>query len=352
MRVVRRAALLAAVAAFVPASPVGAEEAEIPVADLPSGILCTPDDSALEELSGLALLGSRMFAAPDAGEDERIVELGPDCSVRQRIPSPVDPYDVEDLAAGPDGRLWLGDLGDNSRVRETVALISLDPDTGEGDLHRVTYPDGPRDAETLLVSAAGEPVIVTKALFGASNVYRPARGLGIGDLPAPGPTALEKVGTLVLGPSDTPGGPIPGASSTLITGGAVSADGTVAAVRTYTDVYLFPVTEGDLAAALVAGPRFRIPVPDEPQGEAVAFTAEGDLITASERAAANGGTPAQNPPLRIHRGVTDLFTPPDDDAADGSSSAALPIAGAGVATVLVLGVVGFAARRRGRRRTR
>ena len=350
MQVVRRTALLAAVAAFVPVSPAVAEESEIPVADIPAEALCTPDDPALAELSGLVSVGARLFATPDAGEDERVVELGDDCSVRQRIPSPVDPYDVEDLAAGPDGRLWLGDVGDNTRVRETVALISLDPDTGKGDLHRLTYPDGPRDAETVLVSATGEPVIVTKALFGASNVYRPARGLTISDLPTPGPVPLEKVGTLVLGPSDTPGGPIPGASSTLITGGAVSADGTVAAVRTYTDVYLFHIPDGDLSAALVAGPRFRIPVPDEPQGEAVAFTPAGDLLTASERGAVGGGTPAENPPIRIRRGATGLFAPADDDAADERSSAALPWVGAGVAAgVLALGVAGFVVRRRARR---
>lgn len=345
MRLVRRAALLAAVAAFVPVSHAAAQDAGIPVADLPTEMLCTPDDPALAELSGLATIGDRLFATPDAGEDERLVELDEDCAVLQRIPSPVDPYDVEGLAAGPDGRLWLGDLGDNTRVRETIALISLDPDTGQGDLHRLTYPDGPRDAETVLVSATGEPVIVTKALFGSSNVYRPARGLTIDGLPVPGPAPLEKVGSLALGPSDTPGGPIPGASSSMITGGAVSADGTVAAVRTYTDVYLFHVPDGDLAAALVAGPRFRIPVPDEPQGEAVAFTADGDLLTASERGAA--GT--ENPPIRIRRGATALFAPADDDAADEMSSAALPVVGAGVAAgVIALGVLGLVVRRRAR----
>ncbi|MEU5840461.1 hypothetical protein [Rhodococcus sp. NPDC047139] len=347
MRVVRRAVLLAAVAAFVPVSPAAADETEIPVADVPAETLCTPGDPALAELSGLVSLGSRLFATPDAGEDERIVELAEDCSVLQRIASPVDPYDVEDLAAGPDGRLWLGDVGDNSRARETIALISLDPDTGQGELHRLTYPDGPRDAEAVLVSATGEPVIVTKALFGASNVYRPARGLTIGELPSPGPASLEKVGSLVLGPSETPGGPIPGASSTLITGGALSADGTVAAVRTYTDVYLFHVPDGDLAAALVAGPRFRIPVPDTPQGEAVAFTAAGDLLTASERGAAGGGAPGENPPILIHRGVTDLFGADDAGAADEMSSAAPALAVIGVTAGVV--AIGFLVRRRTRR---
>ncbi|UYP20616.1 hypothetical protein OED52_08910 [Rhodococcus sp. Z13] len=340
---VRRTALLAAATlAFVPVAPAAADDAEVPVADLPSGTLCTPADPALAELSGLAVLGDRLFVTPDAGEDERIVELDADCAVRQRIPLPVDPYDVEDLAAGPDGRLWAADLGDNRRSRDTVALISLDPDTGDGELYRLTYPDGARDAETVLIPADGVPVIVTKPLFGASDVYRPAGGRTLGDLASPGPNPLEKVGTLALGPTDTTGGPIPGAS-TLVTGGAVSADGTVAAVRTYTDVHLFPVPDGDLVAALAAGPSVRIPVPDEPQGEAVAFTVDGDLLTASERA---GG--AANPPIRVLRGATGLFAPSGEGATD-DSPAVLPVVGAVLGAVAVVGALGVVLRRRTRR---
>ncbi|MBH0122021.1 hypothetical protein I0Q12_21930, partial [Rhodococcus sp. CX] len=227
-----------------------------------------------------------MFAVPDAGADESVVELGDDCSVVRRIPAPVDPYDVEDLAAGPDRRLWLSDTGDNTARRETVALISLDPATGAGDLYRMTYPSGARDGETLLIGRDGVPLFVSKALFGASTVYRPADGKTLTDLASPGPNPLEEVGVLRLGPTDTPGGPLAGGSSTLITGGAVSADGTVAAVRTYTDVYLFHAPDGDLVAALAGGPQLRIPVAGEPQGEAVAFTPDGDLLTASE---SNGG---------------------------------------------------------------
>lgn len=347
MNLARRAALLAVLVAFTSAAPASAEEAAIPVAELVSETLCTPDDPALEELSGLAVAGTRLFATPDAGADERVVELDTQCAVVSRIDPPVDPYDVEDLSLGPDGRLWLGDVGDNSHVRETVALISVDPDTGDGALHRLTYPDGPRDAETVLISPAGEVVIVTKALFGPSNVYRPVRGRTVDELQSPGPTPLEKVGTLALGPSDTVGGPIPGASSSMITGGAVSADGSVVAIRTYTDVYLFPTRDGDVASALLESPRFRIPVPDEPQGEAVAFTPDGDLITASERGAVRADTAPGLPPIRVLRGATALLTPATSRSDDErTSNAVSPVIGAAAAGALVLGAGAWFLRRK------
>ncbi|MEE2031086.1 hypothetical protein [Rhodococcus chondri] len=337
-----RAALFAAVTPLVAlplaSAPASADRAEIPVAEVPSEELCTPPDPVLAELSGLTVLGETIYATPDAGADESVVALNSDCSVAQRFTPPVDPYDVEDLAAGPDGRLWLGDTGDNTQSRPTVALISLDPATGAGELYRLTYPDGPRDAETLLVSADGEPVIITKALFGPSGVYRPVRERGLTELDSPGPTPLEKVGALALGPTETPGGPLPGASSTLITGGAVSADGTVAAVRTYTDVYLFHAPDRDIAAALAEGPDLRIPVPDEPQGEAVAFTASGDLLTASETGTQTGTVAAVQPPIRILRSVVDLFA--DESVAatpEVSTSAVVPLAVAASAAVVAVG---------------
>lgn len=350
MSPLRRGACLAVLVALLHAPPATAEEVTLPVAGPVFDTMCIPDDPVLEELSGLAAVGGRLFATPDAGPDERIVELDERCSVVARIDPPVDPYDVEDLAAGPDGRLWLGDVGDNSHVRETVALISVDPDTGDGALHRLTYPDGARDAETVLISPSGDIVIVTKALFGPSNIYRPARGRTIDDLPSPGPTPLEKVGTLALGPSDTAGGPIPGASSSMITGGAVGADGTVVAIRTYTDVYLFDAPDADIAAALLTEPRYRIPVPDEPQGEAVAFSADGDLLTASERGAARSAVGTALPPIRILPGAEDLLAPTAaDDNGDEASNSVLQVVGVAAGAALVLGVAAWVVgRRRGR----
>ncbi len=312
MRSARAAAGLALVGALVPllltaapsssqsAGSSGSSGSGVPVTGAQFDQVCTPTDPALGELSGLAAVGGLMYAIGDSGADDSVTVMDGDCVTTGTLPVPVDPYDIEDMGVGPDGRLWLSDTGDNDRVRQTVALISLDPASGDGQLHRLTYPDGPHDAETLLVQRDGVPLVVTKEVLAANGIYRPAGETTLAGLASPGPTALERVGEVRLGPTDTPGGPVPIGGSTLVTGGAVSADGTVAAVRTYTDVYLFSAPDGDLVRAMTTTTPVRVALPNEPQGEAVAFTPDGDLLAGSEGA----GGPLQ--PIRILRGATEL----------------------------------------------
>ncbi|MQA14355.1 MAG: hypothetical protein GEV09_09320 [Pseudonocardiaceae bacterium] len=263
--------------------------------------LCTPSEPELTELSGLVADGQRWFAVADGGQRLEVFVLDPtSCAVDDVITAGVNPYDIEDLALAADGALWLADTGDNDLDRETVALHRLTRD-GEATLFRLVYPDGPHDAEALLLDRAGVPYVVTKEALGAAGVYRPA-----GTLAAPGPTPLQRVASVRLGPTDTAGGPVGSVGSTLVTGAATSADGDVLAVRTYTDAYLYAVGEGDVATALERAPvraPVRVPLPGEPQGEAVALAPDGTLLSASEGAAG----PA---PIRAVRGATTLVTPP------------------------------------------
>ena len=126
-------------------------------------------------------------------------------------------------------------------------------------------------------------MIVTKELTGVAGIYAP-----VGPLAAPGPTDLVRLGRLRITATDTPGGPVGGIGSTTVTGGAVSPDGNTVAVRTYTDAYVFSAPDGDAAAALAGAPA-RIPLPGEPQGEAVSIDDAGRLLSGSE--AADGPLP-------------------------------------------------------------
>nr|WP_254777838.1 esterase-like activity of phytase family protein [Rhodococcus triatomae] len=291
------------------AAPAPAEASPTaPTAPTEFSVLCTPTDPALDELSGLVAAGGRLYAVGDSGSDEAVAVLGPDCAVQQWIPVPVDPYDVEDMARGGDGRLWLSDTGDNRRRRETVALIAMSTDgSGGGSLHRLTYPDGPHDAETVLLGPDDVPVIVTKTFGGPSGIYRPEGGLTVHELAEPGPTPLEKLGELDLtalpadsgpdpDPDPDPDAPVSVAESlsrAVFTGGAVSHDGSVAAVRSYSHVHLFDVRGTSVGQALTGLPTESLVLPHQPQGEAVAFTESGDLVIASE---ARGGP---LPPLLV-----------------------------------------------------
>jgi hypothetical protein len=220
------------------------------------------------------------------------------------------------------------------------------PERGDARLHRLTYPDGPHDAEALLVDTHGRPFVITKEVGRPAGLYRtaePPEGAG--------PTPLLPVGELALPASDTLGGPVGGIGSRLVTGAALSADGTVAAVRTYTDAWLFPVSGGDLVAAFNQTP-VRVPLPDEPQGEAVAFDPDGTLLSGSETRRGVLGE------IRAVGGATALARepgpvaplPPPEVAPEPGQPSWLPAALGGAAVVGVLLLVTAVATVRGRLR--
>jgi hypothetical protein len=258
-------------AVLLPATPA--------IADDPYGApttRCEITDERLPELSGLVGVGDGMLAMNDGGDRVEVYPLDATCAVGEVRTADIDPYDPEDLAVGADGTVWLADTGDNEQKRETVALIGLRPD-GSTTLTRLTYPDGAHDAEALLLAPDGTPYLVTKEVLGASSVYRPDAPLADGvTLPM---TRVLGMGFTLTG---TPGGPVGRAGQLLVTGGAVSADGQRIALRTYTDAYVWPLTDSDVAGALGGSP-VRIPLPDSPQGEAIAFAAnDRDLLVTSE----------------------------------------------------------------------
>ncbi len=295
-------------AAFLAA---GSPTVPVPTAVRPAAVAaarCTVDDPLLAELSGLAVADGGLWGMADGGRRIRVHRIDPDsCAVLETRTGDIDPVDPEDLARGPDGTLWVGDIGDNELRRDTVAVIEL-PADGPARLHRLTYPDGPHDAEALLVDAAGRPVVVTKDA-GPAGIYRTEAGPdGVG------PTPLVRVGEVALPPSDTVGGPIDGLGSRVVTGAAATADGGVVALRTYTDAWLFRVPDGDLVAALTGRP-LRVPLPNEPQGEAIAFDPSGALISGSETRSGVAGE------IRSVPDAAELIVDePADAVPDGSGS--------------------------------
>jgi hypothetical protein len=252
-------------------TPVWAEDAGASPA-----VQCQITDPRLAELSGLVAVGDRVLAMNDGGDQVAVYLLDPACQVIDAHTAAVDPYDPEDMAVAADGTVWLADTGDNNAVRPTVALLALRPDGSTG-VYRLAYPDGPHDAEALLLAPDGTAYVVTKELLGASGVYSPASAPVDG-----GTVVLARVASVNLTFTGTAGGPVGQAGQLLVTGGAVAADGRHLALRTYTDAYVWPLTGSDVAGALATAP-VRIPLPDSPQGEAISFSADNQsLLVASE----------------------------------------------------------------------
>jgi hypothetical protein len=311
---------------FFAAVPASAAETPTPV--------CTVSDKRINELSGMVSDGEHWYVIDDGGTKVQVFVLGRDCAVQRVITNSTDPFDVEDLARASDGTFWLSDTGDNNKQRQTVALLALTPQ-GKLTLYRLTYPDGQHDTEALVLDRKGTPYLITKTPYGEAGIYRPA-----GALSSPGPTALQRVGSVTITATDTPGGPVAGFGSVLVTGAASSADGSVIALRTYTDAYLYSAADGDVAAALGREP-VRVPLPNEKQGEAIAFDPDGTLLSGGEGAGEQ---------VRAVRGAAALVKSSDaggsvaagGEAGSGSSdSGGVPKAPALVIAVCVAGLAVF-----------
>ncbi len=262
----------------------------------PATTLFHLNDKRISEASGIAVATRERevwFTHNDSGDLARFFAVGP--TGRTLATYDVDGahnVDWEDMAAAPDAdrvpTLWFGDIGDNDAKRKTIEVYAVpEPHVATGTLHvrgtRYTfgYPDGPHNAESLLVDPRTARIFVASKTFtGETEVFvAPAH-------PSPdGLNALALLATLHWSaPHDVSS--LSGLAEQLATtGGAFSPDGRTLALRTYTDAYLFPVTGTGLAAvkAALAKPPRRLTLPKEQQGEGICFSRDGkSLLLSSE----------------------------------------------------------------------
>ena len=217
-------------------------------------------DPALLESSGLTVSGRHdgiLWTHPDGGTVAQVMAVAESGDTVATVTlDGIDPYDPEALAPGADGRsLWLGDIGDNLEQRPDVSVFRFDEPrriadgTARARWFRFTYPDGPHDAEALLVDpSTGRLLVATKALGGAGLYRAPARLVP----QQVGTNRLERV-------ADVP---------SLVTDGASLPDGRFV-LRTYTTAYVYDRPGHQVASA---------PLPAQPQGESVAVDGDSLLV--------------------------------------------------------------------------
>ena len=282
------------------------------------------DDPRISESSGLASSSTPgiVFTHNDSGDEARFYAVDETGQIVTTYTLPdVQARDWEDMARGPDeqGRssLWLGDIGDNSASRDRGILIHrvLEPEvTGEREAvttepptsFRLIYPDGPGDAEGLLVHPqSGRLYVISKPLAGPAKVYEAPEKLD-----PDGPNSLELVAQVPFRPTGTPGGPgIGGLAQLLVTAGDIAPDGSRVALRTYTDLYEWTVEDGDVAAAFDGDPVVTA-LPETRQGEGLAYAVDGESVLLStegagspvhrltRRASPEPSTPSSASPVR------------------------------------------------------
>jgi glucose/arabinose dehydrogenase len=228
----------------------------------------------LPEGSGLAVSRStpgRLWAHNDSGQPV-IYALDSAGKVTGRVQvTGATVGDWEAVAVGPCGKgscLHIGDIGDNNANRKRVTVYRLpEPEGATGsaavaEVFHATYPDGPHDAEALLIDGDGRLYIVTKGETGPVAVYRFPAAL------KPGMEhRLERVGGV---------GAARGGAATRITDGAVSPDGEWAVLRT-TSALVFYRASDLLAGRWRESARVDLAAAREPQGEGVAL-GEGNTV--------------------------------------------------------------------------
>jgi hypothetical protein len=255
----------------------------------------TFDAEAVPGASGLAASRRNpglLYLLDDRPGTQEVWVLGTDGDLRGAVTvEGLDALDTESLAVGPCGPdeatpcVFVGDIGDNLRSRTDIVVHRFpEPDlTGElpeavaAEAARWTYPDGPHDAEALLVDEAGTVLIVTKAPFdpeaavtGDARLYRaPAFADGVlehlGVLPVPEPQ--EPLHSVLVG--------------NVVTGGDYRAGRVL--LRTYDQVLEYVAPDGAGLDMLAEWTVREVPGAFEPQSEAITWAADGcGYLTVSE----------------------------------------------------------------------
>jgi hypothetical protein len=217
-------------------------------------VLFTITDDDVFESSGLVDAGRTVYTVNDSGDDAVVYGLDArsgDTVSRTTYADSVD--DVEALAPGRAGTLWAGDIGDNRVGRDDIVVYRVTPGHGDAARYTLRYPDGPHDAETLLVHPrTGRVFVVSKSAFGGTVYAAPVR-LAVGR------TNRLRAFAGVSG---------------LVTDGSFFPDGAHVVLRTYgtASVYTFPGFE-------LTG---TVRLPAQRQGEGISVSSTGRVLVSSE----------------------------------------------------------------------
>ena len=271
--------VLVVVVALVALLPAGASAAPAP--------LFTFRDPQIAESSGIVASATRddvFFTHNDSGDTARFFAVDRyGCTIGVFTAPGVMATDWEDIARGPGNSLWLGDIGDNSAMRNEIAVHRFNEPVlgastdGSGcppatkqtvapESYRLRFEDGPHDAETLLVDPRTSQVFIITKSFTAGALYAAPNPLNASDV-----NVLRKVTNV--------------ATPALATGGDISSNGQEVAVRNYWEIDIRTIPNGNLATAFApSAPVQRLDAPDsDKQGEGLGFTRTGrNLLTSSE----------------------------------------------------------------------
>lgn len=214
-------------------------------------------DPQIVEASALVVRDGLFETTNDSGDVGRVFTVdGSGRTVGVTYWNP-DAVDVEALAPAGRGHVWVGDIGDNRAVRSAVQVARIPVGRGDRTVEPITYdlvyPDGARDAETLLSDpTSGRLYVATKGFLGGMLYEAPER------LRADAPNRLTPLADV----------------GAIVTDGSFFPDGRHVILRDYDSatVYEFPSMR-QLGS---------FDLPDQQQGEGIAVDEAGRVYLDSE----------------------------------------------------------------------
>jgi hypothetical protein len=236
--------------------------------------------SALRELSGFAASHRHagiFWAHNDSGNAPELYALRADGTIAATVPlRGVNLRDPEDIAVGPcaagsaQSCIYLADIRPSVQILKVVEPERLDDTPLAPAILPFRYPDGPHNAESLVVDPATARVfVITKTLLSLGDVYR-IDGLGSRE----GGSAV-RIRTLRA----------PGEFDSTTTAADAHPSGTRLLLRTYTRAWELRSPDARAFEDVLDAEPVPVPEAPQPQGEAIAYTADGrDYLLGGEGA--------------------------------------------------------------------
>lgn len=248
-------------------------------------------DKEMDEISGIAasaINDGTFYVHNDSGDTSRFFAIDETGKLQatyyfhglEGVQSGV--RDCEDITVGPGpiknkSYVYLGDIGDNGAVRNHITVYRFaEPNGIKSGVSTLTstavhfkYPDGPRDAETLMIDPLEKLLYIVSKRQDSVSVYTTPLTYKTGDTV----TLTKRCQLFFKGLKPLK----------WITSGSISADGTQILLKNYSNIYYWKREPGIPAwKAMIQKPE-ELTYEAEKQGEAIGFMPNGKgFYTTSE----------------------------------------------------------------------
>jgi hypothetical protein len=237
----------------------------------------------MDEISGIAAssFGNDIwYVHNDSGDTSRVFAITPKGDIKRVIYFKGDPKerlgvrDCEDIAVGigpvkGKSYIYMGDIGDNGAERKYITVYRIEEQKSWKDsiIHaeavpiHFKYPDGPRDAETLMIDPIENLIYIVSKRSDSVNVYTSPLNFKANDTL----TLTRKCKLYFEGFRPFK----------WITAGDISRDGQQVLLKSYEKVYYWKRNNNEpIWKTMMKKPK-ELPYKFEKQGEAIGFTLDG-----------------------------------------------------------------------------